>query len=312
MGRSIQQLIQGGVVMFFPIWVYAQSWAPPEAVWYYNFFGLSGQGYVRITYVQDTIINGVSCKQLNKRLYQENTFTGTVQSYNIGSVFTYENNGVVFIRYSGVFDTLYNFNAIPGESWHVPGTSPVSACNAVSRIEVIDTATVFFHQVPLKLLIVHYHYFETGHPFVDTIIERIGSLRQYMVPWDICLSLADGHEGGELRCYSDNLIGEFKHNFYSPCTAIIGIEEMNETAAHLTVFPNPTANVVYIVSNKHITKEDTFYITLKEVTGRILQSYPASPINTPVDLANYPPGIYYLHIANRRSGQMICRSILKF
>jgi hypothetical protein len=285
--------------IFISACAYAQSWAPPEAIWSYNYLGLGGEGYVQITYVKDTVLDAVNCKRLNKRLFQKNAFTGTVQSYNIGSIFTYENNGIVYIRYNGVFDTLYHFNAVPGETWNVPGTSPVNTCNAVTKIEVLDTATVLINNVPLRRLIVHYQYQNNPSAyFKDTLIERIGSLRQYMVPWDICLGMVDGNEGGALRCYTDNVVGEFKHNFYSDCSEIIGMYE-NISAQEVIVSPNPVSGMLQIIFIR--ASIEGLHISLSDAAGKELREIKTHNTNISIDFSEYPSGIYFLKISGNHA-----------
>jgi hypothetical protein len=290
----------------------AQSWAPAEAIWRYNFIGLGGQGYIQITYVKDTVIEGTNCKRLNKRKFQENAFTGTTQSYNIGSIFTYESNGIIFIRYGGTFDTLYNFNAVPDESWNVPGNSPVNTCNTVSKVVVIDTATIQINNISLRRLIVDYRYNNNSSSFLrDTLIERIGSLRQYMLPWDICLGMVDGNEGGELRCYADHVVGEFKHNFFSDCTVLIGIDESKYTSA-IRLFPNPVENILFMSFDEAEPSNAIFKVYIYDIFGKLWFITETNDINNVrVNMTEINRGTYFVAVTNEGNIQYRGK-ILKF
>lgn len=266
----------------------AQNWAISSSIWRYSFTQISGRGFIEIKVVKDTIIDGINCKQLNKKKFQENAFTGNTQAFNIGSEYTYEENGIVYIRYNNVFDTLYNFNASVGSSWNVPGNSPVSGvCNDISKVKVMAVDNVTINSISLKRLIVDYEYKAT-FKIRDTIIESIGTLAQYLLPWDNCLSTFDGNEGGELRCYEDATLGEYKHNFYSDCTVLISVEEDLKKVA--TIYPNPFTDILKIETTRPI---DKFQVSIFDMYGKLVNS----SMNTIVINTNtLPQGLYVIAI----------------
>lgn len=229
-------------------YLFAQQWALPNTVWRYNFKNLSGVGFVSISVVKDTVVDGINTVKINKRVFRENAFTGQIQSFNEGDEFTHISNGIVFLRFQDGFDTLYNFNALPGQSWEVPGNSPISSiCNDVSRVVVIDTSSVEIEGVLLKQLIVNYEYRSSG-PFLvrDTIIERIGTIGQYLLPWDRCLATQEANEGGNLRCFEDIDIANYKSNFYSECEVIVSVRKNNSLSINL--FPNPVDDYLFMTT----------------------------------------------------------------
>lgn len=267
---------------------HAQNWASNSSIWRYNFIQLAGRGFIEISVVKDTLIDGINCKKLNKKQYQENAFTGNTQVFDIGDEFTYENNGVVFIRYNNQFDTLYNFNANANDSWNVPGNSPVSSvCNDISQVKVISTDNITINNVSLKRLIVDYEY-KANFVIRDTIIERIGSLQQYLMPWDNCLSTVDGNEGGELRCYEDATIGEYKHNFFSDCTVLISVEDKLNNVAK--IYPNPFSDIIQI---EKLQVEKSYQIKLYDIQGSLLLATNETIIHTHA----FAKGMYILEIS---------------
>jgi len=297
------------ISLFVCFTAFAQTWAPDEAIWRYNFVTLGGRGYIKFSVVKDTVVDNINCKELNKRLYQINDFTGTQQNYSIGNEYTYDSNGVVFIWYYGEFDTLYNFNALPGESWNVPGNSPVAnVCNDVSKVQVVDTGHVTINGAYLKQLIVDYYYKNSGSFVVhDTIIERIGTLAQYMLPWDLCLSTVDGNEGGELRCYEDATVGEYKHNFFSDCSVTIGIEE-NELSRQITIYPVPSDNILNVDFNN--LPQDNYHISITDCLGRTLIEATGNGTKTSLNITNLSNGVYSIIIGNSHN-QLMQRRFVK-
>jgi hypothetical protein len=283
----------------------AQNWALSSSEWRYNFSTLSGQGFIEVTVAGDTTINNIVCRKLNKKLFQQNAFTGNTQSYNIGEEYTYEDNGLVYIRYLGLFDTLYNFNALPGTKWDVPGTTPVeNICNTTATITVIDTETISINGNNVKSLIVDYAYKNSGTFLLrDTIIERVGSIRQYISPWDICLSTVDANEGGELRCYNDVEIGEYKHNFYSNCTVVIGVESENKNA--ISLYPNPTMN-------SFIIKDETSSVNkicVLDIFGKLLSE---KHLETIIDISDFPDAVYFVETYNKQNKLLGRSKIIKY
>ncbi len=282
----------------------AQSWVTPGSVWRYNFINLSGQGYIQIEAAGDTVIEGINCNKLVKRIFQRNAFTGTTQNFVIGNEYTYDTNGVAMLYFDNAFDTLYNFNAIAGETWNVAGVSPIqSVCNETSVIEVIAAENVTINGVVLKQLIVDYKYRTTGTFIIrDTIIERIGTLRQYMIPWDLCLSTVDGNEGGELRCFNDNEIGEYKHNFFSNCNVLVNNEDW--FAQNIKVYPVPFSEVLVFKNDNGI---DISAVAIKDLAGNIVytEKYLPEYINT----QNFTQGIYFLEVIDNYGNRSIKKLI---
>lgn len=282
----------------------AQSWVTPGSVWRYNFINLSGQGYIQIAVNGDTTINGINCNRLEKRIFQRNAFTGTTQNFVIGYEYTYDTNGVAMLYYDNAFDTLYNFNAIAGNTWNVPGTSPIqSVCNETSVIEVIAAENITINGVVLKQLIVDYKYRTTGAFIVrDTIIERIGTLRQYMIPWDVCLSTVDGNEGGELRCFNDNEVGEYKHNFFSNCNVLVSNEDL--FAQNIKVFPMPFSEILVFRNDNGI---DISAVAIKDLAGNII--YTEKHLPEYINTQNFPQGIYFLEVIDNYGNRSIKKLI---
>jgi len=99
--------------LLFSVSFHAQNWSPSGANWKYSYEGFF-PGYVDILYSGDTLIDGQSAKILSK-IFAGMDWSMTVVTNFIGNEYTYENNGVILLRYQNQWDTLYNFNAQVGE-----------------------------------------------------------------------------------------------------------------------------------------------------------------------------------------------------
>ena len=134
----------------------SQNFAPDGAVWYsrWSWWDLVSGGVevktVKAAVIGDTTIDGRACKLISK-------------SYHMVSPeyeYVYEDSGWVY-KYSWVsmkWDTLYNFNAGPGESW-------IRLDEGVVTVD--STGWTIIGGDSLKTLYTSAH---------GTIIERIGEL----------------------------------------------------------------------------------------------------------------------------------------
>src|SRR4051812_17090268 len=182
--------------------LYAQTWSPPGAIWHYNYFNIGFYGYSEIIYTGDTVINSITCKKLDRSLHIID-YINQFHNYYLGTEYTYEQNGVVFVYFNNHFDTLFNFNASIGESWRLARQPPnANLCDSNSIVTVLDTGTLIINSLPLRYKKVLFNY-GNSWIFPDTIIERIGTTLWYMIPYDRCAAV-DAYQGGFLRCYSDS------------------------------------------------------------------------------------------------------------
>lgn len=191
---------------------FSQSWCYPGASWYYTRNNAFSSGYSNLNYVYDTVIAGKNCNKITK-FYQGNSTGGPFAVYGT-SIFTYLNNNVVYIKdvtgATSNFDTLFNYGAAIGDKWSLAPSSWTTCSN--SRVTVQDTGRSNIMGKWLKWFKVSIQ--SNIGTSMDTIYERIGCLVNYMLyPGDVCPKSYDTEDGGPLRCYSDNQIAGYRHNF---------------------------------------------------------------------------------------------------
>ena len=272
---------------------FAQNWAPNGAQWHYSYYGFF-PGYVDIAYSGDTLIDGQVTKKLTK------TFHGLgwgmdVTSYSIGTEYTYEANGVVYLRYQNQWDTLYNFNAQVGESWRMakqPLISNIIPPN--SRMKVMSTGTMMINNEARNYFVIDKcdsNNMSFGF-LQDTLIENIGFLHEYLLPYDQFDGAVDGNEGGPFRCYSDNNFAIYKPNYLEVCDYIMGTTEL-EGSASFQVYPNPVSDQINIPES--LIQEYNHYRILSN-EGKLIQK---GQTTEQIDVANLPAGNYTLLIESQ-------------
>ncbi|MFT3884092.1 MAG: T9SS type A sorting domain-containing protein [Flavobacteriales bacterium] len=219
----------------------AQSWCPPGAVWYYDAsFCMGGcHGYVCMKEAGDTILQDQSCSRIERTRAYTALGDPEVRLDTLTELYTYSDAGIVwmFDPELNAFDTLYNLNAIPGDTWqliHLPG--PITSD---AYLTVLDTGTIHINALPLRWLSVEHHYPGAGpNDHLDTLIERIGSIVSYMLPYDFPNGFVDGQEGGTFRCYRDEAFPTFSV-VDGPCDLSLEIAQHPHTRNHLQLLTNP-------------------------------------------------------------------------
>lgn len=237
------KLASVGIILFFKVTVFAQSWCPSGANWKYNYMNFWNEGFTEIKYDSDTLIEGQLAKKLTKITHAYDYITENQGVYPLGIDYTYEDNGVVFLRFNDHWDTLYNFNAQVGESWRAAKQPYTNVCDSNSFISVLDIGNTMINDESLRYLYVLVDFQgENSMPFTDTIVEKIGFLNYYMLPYNFCDAQVDWIEGGNLRCYSDDNFETFKHNFEEECDFIVGLGELEQS--EITLYPNPAKETI--------------------------------------------------------------------
>jgi hypothetical protein len=270
---------------------FGQNWAPSGAQWHYSYYGFF-PGYVDIAYSGDTLIDGQVTKKLTK------TFHGLgwgmdVTSYSIGTEYTYEANGVVYLRYQNQWDTLYNFSAQVGDSWRMAKQPFANVAPQNSRLKVLGTGIKVINSNTLKYVKVEFVDPQMNPlGFEDTIVENIGFIGSYFLPYDMFDGFVDGNEGGPFRCYSDNNFALYKPNYLEVCYYIMGTTEL-EGSSSFQVYPNPVSDQINIPAT-YINEYGAYRILSSE--GKLIQK---GQTTEQIDVANLPAGNYTLLIENQ-------------
>jgi hypothetical protein len=288
------------VLTLFHQKLYAQSWCNEGATWNYDFQnGSPSVGFVKIKYLGDTLIDSFICQKLSKTRKTYNNLSGEILEFNFGTEITRISNNVVLIKNQTLWDTLYNFNANPGQSWRVTTvnqTPGFDACGNNANISVLDTGHLAINGIGLRYLKVSINLNEINtmppiSEYQDTIFERIGFKKYYLLPIDICYAMIDGNEGGFLRCFSDNNLGLFQPNFISDCNFLPTSTSNNliqNRKAELKTFID--GNHMYILNKEFVL--DGAFLSIFNLQGALIKTC-SNPANG-IDLADLAHGSYLL------------------
>ncbi len=288
--------------------VHAQMWCPPGAEWTYSYTYTfpTSNGYVILKYVNDSLINTKTYKKINSTFYGYNAAygSGTV-TINQGYYLLYQNAKLIHV-YNGPNpdDTLFNFNANIGDKWLRTRHSSDPFCNAQrQQVTVIDTGHVIINSLNLKKLVLSYvrgmWVGGSTTTYVDTVYEKIGSVKNHLVPWTCETSVPSPGASGEqpvgnFRCYKDNVFPSYQHPGTLSCYTIVGtkINELNKEN-FITTFPNPVDNVLHLRSNRNNLENSEI-----EITNTLGQTVLKLTYRNEIDVSNLTNGCYFLRMSD--------------
>lgn len=279
----------------------AQMWCAPGAEWHYGYVAGAPfyYGYLKSNYINDTVINTITYKKIQTTRYGYFPFG----SSNLGLTLLNENSKLVTL-WTGNVDTLFNFNAAIGNKWLRVRIGDVN--NDVTRryVTVLDTGHVVINSVNLKKLVLSYQ--SGGYltapitNYIDTVYEKIGSIKYFLNPAAIetssaVLDVSGNKIEGTFRCYYDNNFALYqKTNAYN-CTAIVGINELQNQNNSFTIFPNPAYNFITIQSDA--INENTV-IEITNALGQVVFTQNNITQNQQINIGTLPNGIYYINVFN--------------
>ena len=276
-----------------------QEWAPLGATWYYSVDGFGVEGYIMIESTGDTVISGQTYKVLVKTQHSFNHITSTYFHREIGREYTYAEDDKVYIWRNNVEYTLYDFGVQQGEEWVVPYTYEVDTiCDTVGIVQCVFSDTATLNGYPVKITLIapaedsYWSFGENGE-----VVEYIGNTSYYLFPniTGEC-PVADLGEGGEFRCYYDDIIGWFTAVPQGECDYLVGVDELEEIM-DISVFPVPCSGTVTI----RCQMPDAGYqmIELYDMSGRkvrdiLKENGVPGECETVVDISDLPGGVYFM------------------
>ncbi len=256
--------------------VISQIWCPPGATWTYTFSNSwTTEGYARFTYWGDTLIDGFTSQRIDAYLEYVDYPSDTTYAFQDGPYYTSVSGDLVSIWDGVAFDTLYDFNAAPGDHWQA--AMPDGGESWVYSV-VADTGTLVIDGLTLRFLAL-----QNG----DTIAERLGLFNGYFLPW---VGMIIDAAGGPLRCYSDVDIDHTRWWWDFGCASWLGQDEPR-AATTIMLSPNPGEDQLTL-SGLVGTPE----VLIMDATGRVCSRRRAATATATIDTAALPTGAYTVQV----------------
>ena len=285
----------------------AQSFefAPIGAEWYYETQGMFSRGYIKMVAEKDTVIDGYDCIKLAREEHWHNLEFGGLFSAPLPPLFLSQVGDTVTLYWNGAFYKLFDFGAEIGDTWNVAG-SPGVCPEDYGTVVVVDKGVDTINGIPLRFVTTKDlpdSYWGFGGSMHGTlsgavkIVERIGPMG-YMLPEQRCEF--DNTEGGPLRCYIDDEVGELHFSTYFPDRYCDYISDTYQSVDNLeandrvSVFPNPCTEKLHLFFNEVSIHQ----ITVFDNTGRTVQGCNVKGKEAELNLGALTPGLYCVTVCD--------------
>lgn len=289
----------------------AQVWCTPNSSWHFPDYSMFDSGYKRMNYLYDTTIAGQTCNKIREFRIGK-TFPAGYYNYT-RYFYTHVSNQMVYLLDLTVnppgFDTLYDFNAVPGDKWRM---APVSHTKcAASYVTVSDTGHVTIQGQYLKSFTLT----PTLAPpvlnfsgLMGAVYERIGAVDMYPYLFgNVCPISTDANRGGPLRCFSDQQITGYTRNYTGQCEYMyVGMDEPAMDRSGIRLYPNPAKDHLLLEMNAE-AKAGSGY-AIHNILGKQVQARNTLAPLQSIDISTLPAGIYFLQLNN---GQAITLKFIK-
>ena len=266
---------------------------PNNSEWYYEIQNNDGSiTYQHLQCVGDTLFDRAGKRP--KVIVRSNTHYDRNEVTEVTHEYVYEENGIVYWWNKDLqeFTTLYNLNAHVGDEWVIK----VKTDSITMHVDGEDT--IEFEGRTFRLLRVS----DENDLFSGDIISGIGHLTSFFP--EQLMTRGKGYRVEGLRCYwvDEELV--FKYNEVD-CDAIYaqihaGVEEDGPSTGSgtLTVYPNPTNNVLF-VETRHATSLHAPTYRITNLMGQILLQGTLQNETQQIDISKLPAGMYYISVSGQ-------------
>ncbi|MDZ4680201.1 MAG: T9SS type A sorting domain-containing protein [Saprospiraceae bacterium] len=170
-----------------------------------------------------------------------------------------------------------------------------------------DTGHHQWNNQALKWMAVEYTFLVEGaESFLvqDTIVEQIGNINEYLLPWDYYERAIDGGQGGPLVCYQE--AGEVATGFNGAICNITQTIVPDQKDA-FAVWPNPFQNELTITSKIGMQS-----ILIVDLTGRpVLQAkWNGTVTSYRLETSTSPSGLYGV-IVKSETGSVVIHKVVR-
>ena len=267
------------------------QFAPEGATWYYGEgFAFSGDiSYMKFVAEGDTIIQGKLCQKIRKY--------GKVDCLSRPILeFTYDENGTIFFynQHTTEFDTLFDFNASPGNAWIVKSYEYNGEENEI-EVSVDSVGITNVNGVDLKILYLKYHIDFLNNSFFipRVVLEKIGDLNYMFYFPNQSFFVCDSNYSTGLRCYEDEDLGHFETGIADSCTLNyiwVGTNEF-DLSNRTKIYPNPVSDIIIIEADAANAPQR---FLIRDVSGKLVKAGIIS--NKYIQLDYSQKGLYFLEL----------------
>ena len=286
------------LIVFLSFSSQAQTWVENNAVWHYDFWNIAMGGFYKISYTNDTLMNGVTAQHLKHERYVfvQNGPGGPIIQNGPPTTwdnYTYQSGDTVFWWDGNQFEILFDFGAQIGDSWMIASTAPSWSdpmCQDTSFVEVVNTGIETINGGNYRFIDLEgVGYSPIG--LYGRYIERFGG-PGYIFPW---YRTCDSMTVAELdmltfKCFEDDSFSLYNPSGQDCEYYLTHLGASEQVDLSISIYPNPVSR------DLHVTLPGEFELIIYDLLGnKMLQM--KSLDNIVLDLSQYNNGFYYIDIS---------------
>ncbi|MBL7932548.1 MAG: T9SS type A sorting domain-containing protein [Bacteroidia bacterium] len=263
------------------------TFCPPGAKWNYRFEQYWMDQRIdhneQITYISDSIVGGDTIRVLHHMSF---FWTDTYSPLN-NKTSLKQHGDTIFMRNSWTsnqWQILYNFAALPGQSWT---NTFLTAFPNIYTVTVDSVDTFLLGNKWVKRLKVTYtnNGFAQYHGYIAEHMGSSGHLFNYATT-----TTHDAPTFKELLCYTDNSLGQIQFTSKACNYTNVGLNELSEKL-DLKIYPNPVNDVINIESGLSEAE-----VLISDLNGRIVKQETLN--NQKINTSDLIPGMYFLQVVS--------------
>lgn len=267
-------------------------WISSGATWYYKWSAIGFGGNDKIEYTHDTILYGKSCQVLKTT---SDLYVGppiTLVSSSTFENYTYNNGDTVFYLVDTTFEILYNFGALPGNTWDLGVDTNSFDCSS-SIVKVDSISSIIISTNPHRILYTS-DSTNSSAGVSGTIIEHIGSMTYLFPTTRNCSAAVVDFNIYSFSCFSDSL-ESYSVVPSSECANPyhVGINEQKLIQEEILISPNPATDQL------SLNWDNSDYVTLSvynTIGELVFHKNISSRKNETINVADLNPGVYFIYL----------------
>lgn len=286
--------------------VSGQAWPEAGATWHFEWSG-NLPGFDKIEYVGDTIIQEKDCQhlQITRYMFEPAELGGDLVDTSSFHQYTHTHGDTVFYLVDDTFHVLYNFAALPGETWNLGVDTNELQCGP-SSVEVIDTGSTEINGQQMEWILVTTPE-GSSVGLEGRIFKRMGAIDDYLFPTTRNCDPDLIVEPFEyvFTCYEDETFPLY-NTTDNDCDYLlhVGTDKIIDIERILKIYPNPTNTTINIQISDPGFKVKS--IQVYDSQGCRLMTF-SSPMK---DISSLPAGLYFLRV-EFKNGQLLLEKFVK-
>jgi hypothetical protein len=288
-------------------------WADSGAVWHLAYNAFVGQGYQKMIYEKDTIINNQACQKIYREaqiLINAGGSTFTLSPiYHEDSYFLYKSNDTIFSFFEGSFRMAFKINATLGEVWDLGNCTGIGS-NIKAFVKVDSVYFQTYNGQSLRNIKIHhcdvngdsldFNSVDTiayagllGYTTAGVINEKFGPLHGFNGINHTSLSyLSDEYTASSVTCYQSINFPSIQFN-NNDCfnNIFLGIETKGQS--EFSLFPNPACHQITIKSTAGET------VIISDLMGKIVYQDQLESAIQNINVSQLVKGMYLVYIGNK-------------